>query len=165
MENKLILKTKLLLTQTRVMTVSVAKDENPWSAPVYFIYEKPGFFFFSNPKSRHIRFALDTKRMCASIFHDADNMEDIFGIQMSGHMEKVSAKMQYFKIVKAYVNKFNFLSQQFGEQILKNPDFFMEKFTSDLYGFYPETIFLSDNSTSHKSRSENKRISVDLNDI
>ncbi|MBU1195954.1 MAG: pyridoxamine 5'-phosphate oxidase family protein [Proteobacteria bacterium] len=160
MENKLILKSKRLLTQTRVMTVSVAKDENPWSAPVYFVYEKSAFFFFSNPESRHIQYALDTKKMCASIFHDADNMEDIFGIQMSGCMEKICAGIQYIKIVKAYVNKFNFLSQQFGEQILKNPDFFKEKFKSDLYGFYPETIFLSDNS-----RSANKRISIDIKDI
>jgi len=73
-------------------------------------------------------------------------MDMIFGLQMSGKVQKVSGTGLYVKVVKKYVNKFDFLYKIFGPEVIRNRNFFLEKFTSSLYCFYPERIFMSDNS-------------------
>ncbi len=94
------------------------------------------------------------KKISAAIFQDSDNMEQIFGFQMSGKLEKVSKTDLYLKLVRKYVTKFNFLKQIFGSQIIDNRQFFLKKFKSHLYCFYPEEIFLSDNSSTGDKRSK-----------
>ncbi|MCK5838186.1 MAG: hypothetical protein KAH09_13050, partial [Desulfobacula sp.] len=118
------------------------------------------FYFFSNKKSWHIEYAKNQKIMSASIFQDSDRMDQIFGFQMSGILEKVSKKTLYLTIVRKYVTKFSFLKQIFGPQIIENKDFFLEKFKSRLYCFHPDKIFLSDNSKTTDKRSE-----IDLSQI
>ena len=68
--------------------------------------------------------------------------------------------MEYVKIVRRYVQKFNFLEKIFGAQIFENRQFFKEKFKSHLFGFYPEQVYLSDNSNS-----SGKRKAFDLKQI
>ena len=94
------------------------------------------------------------KRIAASIFHDSDRIDEIFGFQMSGILETVSSKSLYMATVKKYVAKFNFLEKIFGSQIIENRRFFMEKFKSQLYCFVPDTIVLSDNSQSSGKRKQ-----------
>ncbi|MCP4673560.1 MAG: hypothetical protein GY857_19920 [Desulfobacula sp.] len=157
MEKEIHDKAKYLINNTRVMTLAVANNDIPWSSPVYFVFHGNAFYFFSNENSRHIIYAQD-KNISASIFQDSDNMDQIFGFQMSGKIEKISKKSLYFLIVKKYVGKFNFLQQIFGSQIIDNKQFFQEKFKSRLYCFHPDQIFLSDNSSKSDKRSV-----IDLN--
>ncbi len=159
MEKRIIKKIKLLIDETRVMTIAVSNNDLPWSSPVYFVFNGNAFYFFSNENSRHIKYA-QKKNISASIFHDSDRMDQIFGFQMSGKLEKIYKKTSYLRIVKKYVGKFNFLKQIFGSQITDNRQFFLEKFKSHLYCFHPDHIFLSDNS----SKSD-KRYSIDLSKI
>ncbi|MBU1344311.1 MAG: pyridoxamine 5'-phosphate oxidase family protein [Proteobacteria bacterium] len=147
-------KTIHLINETRVMTLAVSDNDIPWSSPVYFVFHDDRFYFFSNENSRHITYAKDQKRISASIFHDADHMDQIFGFQMSGRLAKVSKITIYLTIVKKYVSKFSFLKQVFGPQIIENKDFFLEKFKSHLYCFHPDEIFLSDNSRGTDKRSK-----------
>ena len=153
-------KAKHLINKTRVMTIAVSNRDIPWSSPVYFIFHDNAFCFFSNENSRHIQYAQNKKKISASIFQDSDNMEQIFGFQMSGELERVLKPGLYLKIVKKYVTKFNFLKQIFGSQIIDNRHFFLEKFKSHLYCFYPDQIFLSDNSNT-----SDKRAKIDLHNI
>jgi len=157
MEKEIKKKTNCLVNRTRVMTLAVADQEIPWSSPVYFVYHNKTFYFFSNEHSRHIQYAKNQKLISASIFHDSDQIDEIFGFQMSGILEKVSRLSLYFTIVRKYVAKFSFLKQVFGSQIIENKNFFLEKFKSHLYCFQPNEIFLSDNS-----RTTEKRIKIDL---
>ena len=143
-----------LIHTTRVMTLAVAKEGIPWSSPVYFVFQDAGFYFFSNEKSKHILHALDGQKVAASIFHDSDHMDRIFGFQMAGRVDEVSKQIQYLKVVKQYVTKFGFLKKAFGRQILENSSFFLEKFKSKLYCFTPERICLSDNAKSSEKREE-----------
>lgn len=145
-----------LLNKTKVMTLAVSKNGMPWSSPVYFLFHDKEFYFFSNDISRHIQYAKDKKPVSASIFHESDRIDQIFGIQMSGTMEIVSKTTLYLLIVKKYIDKFNFLKKTFGLQIIENKDFFLEKFKSRLYCFHPDKIFLSDNSRTSNKRSEIK---------
>jgi len=160
MEKEIEDKAKHLINETRVMTLAVSDKDIPWSAPVYFVFHDNRFYFFSNENSRHIEYAKDQKMISASIFQDSDRMDQIFGFQMSGLLEKVSKKILYLSIVKKYVAKFSFLKQIFGSQIIENKRFFLEKFKSHLYCFHPDIIFLSDNS-----RTTDKRSIIDLSKI
>lgn len=147
-------KAKRLIHETRVMTLSVCRDDIPWSAPVYFVFHDPGFYFFSNENSRHVIDAEGMRPVSASIFQDSDRMEEIFGFQMAGRTKPVSKPDVHLRVVKKYVSKFNFLQQIFGPQILENRRFFLEKFKSRLYCFYPDRVYLSDTSSTSGKRSE-----------
>ncbi|MCD4720351.1 MAG: pyridoxamine 5'-phosphate oxidase family protein [Desulfobacula sp.] len=160
MEKEIKDKARRLINETRVMTLAVSDKDIPWSSPVYFVFHDNRFYFFSNENSRHIKYAKDQKIISASIFHDSDRIDRIFGFQMSGMLEKVSKKTLYFLIVKKYVTKFIFLKQIFGPQIIENKRFFLEKFKSHLYCFHPDKIFLSDNS-----KTTDKRSIIDLSKI
>jgi len=154
MEPSQLEKARHLINETRVMTLSVCRDDMPWSAPVYFVFHDPGFYFFSNENSRHIKDAEGMRPVSASIFQDSDRMEEIFGFQMSGRIEAISKRDEHLRIVKKYVAKFSFLKQIFGPQLIENRQFFLEKFKSRLYCFYPDRIYLSDNSSTSGKRSE-----------
>lgn len=156
----MIEKTRHLINETRVMTLAVSEDGMPWSSPVYFVCHDKGFYFFSNEKSRHIQYARDNKVVSASIFHDSDQIDQIFGFQMSGTVKAVSKMGLHIMIVKKYVGKFSFLKRIFGPRIIQNKRFFLEKFNSQLYCFCPEKIFLSDNS-----KTTEKRVKIEVNDI
>ncbi len=161
-------KARRLIHDTRVMTLAVCEKDIPWSSPVYFLFHEARFYFFSNETSRHIREARDQKIVSASIFQDADKIDEIFGLQMSGVLEKVSKADLYVKVVKKYVSKFSFLREAFGPAVIENKDFFLEKFKSRLFYFQPTMIFLSDNSKTQaktKAKIQDERIKIDLSMI
>ena len=160
MEKEIKDKARRLIQDTRVMTLAVSDKDMPWSTPVYFVFHDNRFYFFSNENARHINWAKDRKIVAASIFQDADEMELIFGFQMSGKLEEISNKALSLTIVKKYVTKFSFLKQIFGPKIIENKGFFLEKFKSHLYCFYPNIIYLSDNS-----KTTDKRSKIDLSKI
>ncbi len=153
MENEIKEKITHLINETRVMTLAVSDNDIPWSSPVYFVFHDNEFYFFSNKNSMHIEYAKSKKIISASIFQDSDDMDKIFGFQMSGVMEQVSKTALYLTIVKKYVTKFSFLKKIFGPGIIENKKFFLEKFKSHLYCFDPDKIFLSDNSRTTDKRS------------
>ena len=154
MEPRQLEKARRLINETRVMTLSVCRDDIPWSSPVYFVFHDFGFYFFSNENSKHIKDAEDQKSASASIFQDSDQMEEIFGFQMAGRIEAISKMDKHLRIVKKYISKFSFLKQIFGSQMIENRQFFLEKFKSRLYCFYPDRVYLSDNSATSGKRSE-----------
>ena len=160
MKKEIITQTKHLINETRVMNLAVSNNDIPWSSPVYFVFHDYDFYFFSNENSKHIRYAQDQKIISASIFKDSDQMDLIFGFQMSGTLKKVSKATLYLAVVKKYVTKFSFLKQAFNSQPLENKNFFLEKFKSHLYCFHPDEIYLSDNS-----KTTGKRSDIDLKKI
>jgi len=145
-----------LICSTRVMTLAVSDNNTAWSSPVYFVFCSPKFYFFSSEKSRHVKWAEPCSKICVSIFHDSDSINEIFGVQMTGKLDCVSDHARYIRVTKAYTAKFSFLKKIFGRQLIDNPGFFLEKFNSRLYSFTPEEIFISDNS-----RNFGKRIKFD----
>jgi uncharacterized protein len=154
MEPEQMEKTRCLIKETRVMTLSVCQNDMPWSSPVYFVFLADGFYFFSNESSRHIKDSENLRPVSASIFNDSDRMDLIFGFQMSGRIEPVAKMDLHLRVVRKYVSKFSFLKEIFGPRILENKAFFLETFKSRLYCFHPGIIYLSDNSSRSDKRSE-----------
>ncbi|MCG8566948.1 MAG: pyridoxamine 5'-phosphate oxidase family protein [Desulfobacterales bacterium] len=139
-----------LVTQPRTLVLGMDTPDGPWTAPVYFVYDRGAFYFFSNPKSRHLNPA--TPGAAASIFQDADRVDKIVGLQMQGAIEPVSRTGEKFKTMAAYVKKFNFLEKKFGKQILENPQFFAEKFHARPHKFIPGEIWLSNHGRTGSGR-------------
>ncbi len=154
MDRETAKKTNRLLHETKVMTLAVSDQNTPWSSPVYFVFHDQKFYFFSNEYSRHVKYAACRKIMAASIFNDADRLNDIYGLQMSGRLDIASKMNLYLTVVKKYITKFNFLFKIYGASIIEDKNFFIEKFKSQLYCFSPEKIFLSDNSKPSGKRTE-----------
>lgn len=143
-----------LLHGIRVMTVAVTAGEMPWTAPVYFVFHGQCFYFFSNKRSRHIRYAPEGRIIAASIFNDSDQIDDIFGFQMSGTLRGDLDRSIQIAVIKQYVDKFHFLKKMFGQQIFENRQFFLEKFNSRLYFFEPKEVFLTGNNGKTGQRLE-----------
>lgn len=151
MENE---KIEQIIHHTRVITFSVEAGGMCWSSPVYFVFHAGLFYFLSHPGSRHIAHADNGRVIGASIFHDSDQLDRIFGLQMSGTLTGPVTGSAFAFLVKKYVAKFRFLDTAFGPQVFDNRHFFREQFKSRLYGFLPVQIYFSDNSRTTGKRRE-----------
>ncbi|NOY70045.1 MAG: hypothetical protein GXP53_11280 [Deltaproteobacteria bacterium] len=152
--NKSKKKAAALADRGKVMTLSTALDGAAWAAPVYYVFIRPGFYFFSNPSSRHITDALASGRAACAIFEDGKTMDDICGLQMTGEIKPVGSKTRAVSVIGLYIKKFDIF-----ESFLKNngpvgPDFFESAFNARLYRFMPQQIFYMENRTGFSTRVE-----------
>ena len=83
-----------LIEEQSTMTLATAKGDVAWSAPVYYVFFKSCFYFFSDPTSRHIQESLASGQASCSIYANASSWQEIRGIQMSGHMETVAPRVE-----------------------------------------------------------------------
>lgn len=97
-----------LIGDRRTMVLSTRAADNPWAAPVYYVYSAPGFYFYSSPRARHIEQGLSSLRAAAAIFIDSDRWEDIQGVQMAGVIEAVTQLAEQLKIGARFLWKFPF---------------------------------------------------------
>ena len=142
---------RALVRQARVMTLGTADPETrvPWTAPVYFIFRSKKFYFFSNPKSRHIRhiqFAKDP--LCsACVFADSPRVDGLEGVQMGGKCLPCRGAAEAVKTAAAYAAKYGICVK--GESPI---DYFVSVFHASLYAFIPEDICFMNNSTGFGHR-------------
>ena len=66
------------------MTLATASHHIAWAAPVYYVSKGSHFYFFSNPKSRHILETLASGQAAATIYEESSQWQALKGIQMSG---------------------------------------------------------------------------------
>ncbi|MFZ1986918.1 MAG: pyridoxamine 5'-phosphate oxidase family protein [Desulfatitalea sp.] len=97
-----------LIDVQRTMVLSTRAADDPWAAPVYYVYSAPGFYFFSSPRARHIEQGLSGHRAAAAIFIDSDRWEDIQGVQMAGVIKEVTQLAEQLKISARFLWKFPF---------------------------------------------------------
>lgn len=137
-----------LIDTSKVMSIAVGSDGTAWSAPVYYLFDDKGFYFFSNPKSRHIK--LSKNGLAAvSIFRDDADIKNLAGIQMSGTILKAPLNVESVRVAKRYCTLFKISGNAM--DIL---GFFASKFHASLYCFEPEMVYYMDNSKGFGSREE-----------
>ena len=134
-----------LVRQQSVLTLATALDNRGWSAPVYYIYLKGSFYFFSDFRSEHIREALLSGQAAGSIFAASDRWKDIRGLQMSGIIRAVSKKLEAAEVIGVYLKKYPFTRDFFPHKIAVDLSLFKEKFHVSLYRYAPSLIYYSDN--------------------
>jgi len=143
----------LIGTQS-TMTLATADSSDAWAAPVYFSYYKRGFYFFSDPASRHICESLAGGRTASAIFASASTWQDILGLQMSGTVEHVSGNLEAIAAVGTYLRKFPFTREFFAPGDLPDPTAFSKRFNVKLYRFKPSLVYYMDNSIRFGFRKE-----------
>ncbi|MFH1349896.1 MAG: pyridoxamine 5'-phosphate oxidase family protein [Pseudomonadota bacterium] len=143
-----------LINEQSTMTLATAKENMAWAAPVYYVYLRSCFYFFSDPTSRHIVESLASDQASAAIYPTASTWQEIRGIQMSGRIEVVRASLVVAEAIMAYLRKFPFTKDFFetGEDM----DFtaFVKRFKVKLYRFNPDLVYYLDNGIRFGFREE-----------
>ena len=137
-----------LIDTSKVMSIAVNGNGTAWSAPVYYLFDDKGFYFFSNPESRHIKLSKNGPA-AASIFRDDADINNLAGIQMSGTILKARLNARSVLVAKRYCRHF-----KISENAMDILSFFASKFHASLYCFEPETVCFMDNAKGLGSREK-----------
>lgn len=143
-----------LLSEQTTMTISTAHEHTPWAAPVYYVNRKFRFYFFSDPKSRHIQEALESESASAAVFHHANTWQEIRGIQMSGTITPLGAGLEAVRAIQAYLKKFPFTREFFDSPQELDLDGFLKRFRVRLYLFRPSLLLYQDNRIAFSFREK-----------
>jgi uncharacterized protein YhbP (UPF0306 family) len=145
-----------LINQQSTMTLATARDNISWAAPVYYVLYKSSFFFFSDPSSRHISEAIQSKQASAAIYPYADTWQDIKGIQMSGRIKQLGPGITAVQAIRAYTRKFAFTRDFFEPGQTLNLENFIKQFKVRFYRMDPQVIYYLDNQIKFGFREEIK---------
>ncbi|MBU3954314.1 MAG: pyridoxamine 5'-phosphate oxidase family protein [Proteobacteria bacterium] len=135
-----------LIDTSKVMSIAVADKGQVWSAPVYYLFTDKLFYFFSNPKARHIQLAENTMA-AASIFQDHADFNKLAGIQMAGTIVKSPLNAGSMAVAKHYCSHFKIMDNT--RDVL---GFFASKFNAALFCFQADAVYYMDNSKGFGSR-------------
>jgi uncharacterized protein YhbP (UPF0306 family) len=134
-----------LINAQSTMALATAKNSHAWAAPVYFVFHKSAFYFFSSPESRHIAEAMDSEQASAAIYPVADTWQDIKGIQMSGRIRSAGKGLGALQALHAYTVKFPFTKTFFKPGQALNLENFAKQFRVGFYRFTPDLVYYLDN--------------------
>lgn len=134
-----------LINAQSTMALATARDDCAWAAPVYFVFHKTAFYFFSSPDSRHICEALDSGQASATIYPVVDTWQDIRGIQMAGKIRPAGKGLKALQALHAYTVKFPFVKSFFKPGQALNLDAFAKRFRVRFYCYKPDLIYYLDN--------------------
>jgi uncharacterized protein len=135
-----------LIDGQSTMTLATAQGDAAWAAPVYYVFCRSAFYFFSDPGSRHIQESLASCQASAAIHSVASSWEEIRGVQMSGSIDRVSGKLEGVEAIAKYLKKFGFAQDFFSKDQALDLDAFAKRFHVRLYKFRPTLIYYLDNS-------------------
>ncbi|TWI70289.1 hypothetical protein LZ24_02299 [Desulfobotulus alkaliphilus] len=128
-----------LARDSQVMTLATSGPEGPWAAPVYYVFYRGAFWFFSSPGSRHI---LDGNRASASVYYDGGHWQKIRGLQMAGSIRPGGSGSA--TAFAKYLRKFSFIREMAGAGMY-DPLQFGERFGNRFFCFIPEHVLYGDN--------------------
>jgi uncharacterized protein YhbP (UPF0306 family) len=134
-----------LIKNRSTMTLATSKGDEPWAAPIYFVFRAGGFYFFSDPASRHIAEALANGQAAAAIHAEAASWKEIRGLQMSGVIESVAPGLDAARAIRDYVRKFPFVGELFKPGDVVDLAGFSDRFRVRLYRFRPTLVYYLDN--------------------
>jgi uncharacterized protein len=134
-----------LINSQSTMALATAAGGEAWAAPVYYVFYRGVFYFFSAPDSRHIQEGTANKQASATIYPFVTSWKEIRGIQMSGSIRKVKPGITAIKAVRAYVDKYPFTREFFDPGQDLDLENFGNKFRVRLYRFDPHFVYYLDN--------------------
>jgi uncharacterized protein YhbP (UPF0306 family) len=141
------------LIQRQKTLVLATADPEPWCAPVYYVYRKQRFYFFSSAKSRHVTAGLASKHCAGSIFRDSDDWREIEGLQMDGSLQDIHMGAEAMSAFSAYLKKYPTVKGFFADAAF-DLNQFRERFRTQLYAFTPERVFYLNNQAGLGKRQE-----------
>ena len=130
-----------MATSQKIMTLAVIWQGGAWSSPVYYLYWRKGFYFFSNKDSRHIEGSQQMDgRAGSSIFVDAPSFDEIQGIQMQGRIEPVKKNSEGNAAAVAYLKRFAISHGKIDAM-----RFIKQQYRASFYRFVPHGLVYMDN--------------------
>lgn len=141
-----------LIEEASTLTLATADPTGPWSAPVYYVFLKGRFYFFSSPHSRHIEQALMSEKAAGSICTQADGWRTIRGIQMDGTITRLRRGPLAISVIARYLARYPFTRDFFKDSPVPDMDTFFSRFKTRLYQFAPTTVFYTDNRFGFATR-------------
>ena len=124
-----------LIREQTTLTLATAHADKPWAAPVYYVYRRSVFYFFSDPKTRHIEQAMATGQAAAAISAPGARWQEIRGIQMVGRIEQVHGKIEALEAIRGYLKKFPFTKEFFRSEQKIDLEAFSRDSRCDCIGF------------------------------
>jgi len=143
-----------LVGRESTMALATAVGNAAWAAPVYFVFHGSAFYFFSDPKSRHIEEARESGQASATVYPHADTWREIRGIQMSGRIENISPGLEAVRSIRAYLQKFPFTREFFNPGDSPDLESFGKRFNVRFYAFRPQVVYYLDNRIQFGFRKE-----------
>jgi uncharacterized protein YhbP (UPF0306 family) len=143
-----------LLRDQFTMTLATSSGDEPWAAPVYYVYHRKRQYFFSSPRSRHIVEALAKGRAAAAVFVESNSWQEIRGLQMSGTVNLVPPGMEALRALVAYIRKFPLVKEFFSPGEVIAMEGFEQRFNVRFYRFTPQVVYYVDNSVKFGFRQE-----------
>lgn len=143
-----------LIDNEHTMALATAQEGRAWVAPVYYVYFRRAFCFFSDPSSRHIRESIENAQASATIYPSVTSWQEIRGIQMSGSVQEISSGRDAIQTIVAYVRKFPFTKDFFKPGQSMDPKSFAERFKVRLYRLVPDLVYYLDNGIQFGFRQE-----------
>ncbi len=154
MEDKTLMRRAIeLINNCYTMTLAVSNKRKAWATPVYYLFHKGNFFFFSSPKSRHIVDGMGCYEVGASIYQDSHSWQEIRGIQMAGKIEMIKNPLLINEVFKKYLKKFP-TTKELIPLSVKDITAFLKNFRVKLYCFIPIIIYYLDNEVYFGFRKE-----------
>ncbi len=145
------------LHNQNTLTLATGLDADLWAAAVYYVHRDGRFYFFSDPQSRHIQQALESGgRAAAAIHAPSFDWREINGMQMSGEIQRVTAKLEAVKVLGAYLGKFPFTKDFFTPGLALDLAALESRFRVRLYRFVPRLAYYLDNKIKFGFREEVK---------
>lgn len=143
-----------LINSQSTMALATARGDTAWAAPVYFVFYKSAFYFFSSPDSRHIQETMDSGQASAAIYPVVNTWQDIKGVQISGRIRSAGFGLTALQALRAYTAKFNFTREFFEPGQALNLENFAKRFRVGLYRLDPDQVFYLDNRIKFGFRAE-----------
>jgi len=134
-----------IIEKQYTMTLSTSAQDTPWAAPVYYVNFDFRFYFFSDPRSRHIQESQTAGRAAAAIFHQSNSWREIRGVQMSGPIAALWPGLESLRALRAYLKKFPFTEEFFDSKDQLDLEGFAKRFRVRFYCFRPDLVYYLDN--------------------
>jgi uncharacterized protein YhbP (UPF0306 family) len=138
------------IRRQRTMVLATSQQDRPWSAPVFYIYFSLRFFFFSSPRSLHVRQMLTSGLTAASIYADGERLDQLEGIQMSGGVEHITTSLLKLSVTSRYLIKFPLAKPLFSRRPSAAGNLLDRV---ELYAFRPDTLHYMNHHMSFGGRT------------
>ncbi len=95
-----------LIERCSTMVLATSTSEGPWAAPVYYVWLRGSFWFYSAGSSRHVSQGLGASKVAAAVWEDSASWRKIEGLQMEGRLSKAKDVTEATAIAMAYAARF-----------------------------------------------------------
>ena len=144
-----------LIDELSTLTLATSDVERVWAAPVYYVFYKNAFFFFSDPESLHITTSHRPIVLWPPLFtHLRIHGRGFGGFRWRDASKPVRPGITAVQALRAYIKKFPFTSGFFEDGQSLDLAAFSKRFRVKLYCFAPQQVFYLDNSIRFGFRTE-----------